>query len=142
MLGLEDIHGNAIIHRDIKPENIVLESTGYARITDFGISRPIARNNSKDTSGTPGYMSPEVILRKNHSYATDFYAVGVILHELMLCRRPYKGKTRKDVREQMTTVNPKLSKTDVPDNWTEDAVDLINKLLDPNQESMITFLLI
>jgi len=51
LLGLDYIHDYSIIHRDIKPENIVLERSGYPRITDFGISRPYRQNNAKENSG-------------------------------------------------------------------------------------------
>ena len=61
--GLSYIHKKKYIHRDIKPENIVLSERGYLKITDFGISRRKRTENAKDTSGTPGYMAPEVMLR-------------------------------------------------------------------------------
>jgi serine/threonine protein kinase len=90
ILGLEDLQNNNIIHRDIKPENLVLDSRGYIRITDLGIARIYKPNNSSDTSGTPGYMcifannaAPEVICRMNHSYVSDYFALGVIAYELM-----------------------------------------------------------
>ena len=62
----------------MKPENLVFDSEGYLRITDLGISRLLREDNHQDTSGTPGYMAPEVICRKNHSYGVDFFAVGVM----------------------------------------------------------------
>lgn len=95
IMGLEYLHKNNIIHRDMKPENLVFDSDGYLRITDLGISREIRAENSQDTSGTPGYMSPEVICRKNHSFAADYFAVGVMGYEFMLGRRPYNGRNRK-----------------------------------------------
>ena len=52
-------------------------------------------DNSFDTSGTPGYMAPEVLCGKNHSYPVDYFAVGVIAYELMLGHRPYQGRNRK-----------------------------------------------
>lgn len=60
---LEYIHNKSIIHRDIKPENLVFDSNGYLKITDFGISRIWNPDNAKETSGTPGYMAPEVMCR-------------------------------------------------------------------------------
>lgn len=63
LTGLEYVHSKGFIHRDVKPENIVLDSRGYAKITDFGIARPWTAENSADTSGTPGYMAPEVMCR-------------------------------------------------------------------------------
>mmetsp|Transcript_40970 Transcript_40970/g.36317 ORF Transcript_40970/g.36317 Transcript_40970/m.36317 type:complete len:193 (+) Transcript_40970:349-927(+) len=61
--GLEYLHMNGIIHRDIKPENLVLDNRGYVRITDLGIARVWRPDNSSDTSGTPGYMAPEVMCK-------------------------------------------------------------------------------
>jgi serine/threonine protein kinase len=51
--------------------------------------------NYMDTSGTPGYMAPEVMVRKNHGFPTDYFAIGVMGYEFMLGRRPYVGKNRK-----------------------------------------------
>lgn len=62
-LGLEYLHNNGVIHRDIKPENLVLDSNGYVRVTDLGIARIQQPENFQDTSGTPGYMAPEVMCR-------------------------------------------------------------------------------
>lgn len=83
ILGLEFIHSNNIIHRDIKPENLVLDENGYVRITDFGIAKIYNKENKSETSGTPGYMAPEVIRCLNHSYVVDFFALGVIGYEFM-----------------------------------------------------------
>jgi len=53
------------------------------RITDLGIARVWNPENAKDTSGTPGYMAPEVMCRQNHGVAVDYFAVGVIGYECM-----------------------------------------------------------
>jgi serine/threonine protein kinase len=71
LLGLEYIHLNNVIHRDIKPENLVLDCNGYVKITDFGIAKYYQKDNANETSGTPGYMAPEVMWAKNHTIAVD-----------------------------------------------------------------------
>ena len=97
MAGLEYIHEKNIIHRDIKPENLVLDEDGklkllsnkhkgYLRITDFGIARMWREDNAADTSGTPGYMAPEVMCRLNHTVSVDYFAVGVMAFECMFGR--------------------------------------------------------
>ena len=103
IISLEYLHHKKIIHRDLKPENFVFDSDGYLRITDFGVSRIVRDDNHQDTSGTPGYMSPEVICHKNHTYTTDFFALGVMAYEFMLGRRPYNGRNRKEIREHILT---------------------------------------
>jgi len=84
ILGLEYLHTNGILHRDIKPENLVLDKNGYLHITDLGCARIWSPENFQDTSGTPGYIAPEVISRKNHGIAVDYFAVGVIAYEFLM----------------------------------------------------------
>lgn len=84
VLALEYIHKNKIIHRDLKPENILFDTKGYVKLTDFGIARIYSNNNHSDTSGTPGYMAPEVIKGQQHGYSADYFALGIVLHEMML----------------------------------------------------------
>ncbi len=59
---------------------------GYVRITDMGIARIWRPDNSSDTSGTPGYMAPEVMCRQNHGVAVDYFALGVMAYEFMMGR--------------------------------------------------------
>ena len=63
LIALEYLHGFSIIHRDIKPENLVLDSKGYVKLTDLGVARVQHPDNYVDTSGTPGYMAPEVMFK-------------------------------------------------------------------------------
>ena len=128
ILGLEYIHSKKIIHRDIKPENLVLDQNGYVRITDFGIAKYFRANNAKETSGTPGYMAPEVILVLNHSFPSDFFALGVIGYEFMLGYRPYLGRSRKEIKELIINKQAKLREEDIPEEWSLNSMDFINKL--------------
>jgi serine/threonine protein kinase len=127
--GLEYLHVNSIIHRDIKPENLVLDSKGYLRITDFGIARIWQSDNAQETSGTPGYMAPEVICRQNHSFPADHFAVGVIAYEFMTGKRPYQGRNRREIRDAILAKQVNLKKPDIPEGWSSEAVDFINKMI-------------
>ena len=129
ILALEYIHSKNILHRDIKPENLVLEKSGYLRITDFGVAKINEKDNSSETSGTPGYMAPEVILVLNHTFPSDFFALGVIGYEFMKGFRPYLGRTRNEIKQLILNKQAKLKKNEIPDNWSLNAADFINKLL-------------
>jgi len=73
------------MHRDIKPENLVLDDKGYCYLTDFGIAKVYNKDKTIiDSSGTPGYMAPEVITNKNHDLSVDYFALGVMGYEFML----------------------------------------------------------
>ena len=126
---LKYIHENNVIHRDIKPENLVLDENGYVRITDFGIAKENMPDNSSETSGTPGYMAPEVMKAKNHSFPVDFFAIGIIGYEFMLGKRPYFGKNRQEIKEQMLSKEAVIKEENIPKGWSNDSVDFINQLL-------------
>jgi serine/threonine protein kinase len=78
------------MHRDIKPENLVFDNKGYLYLTDMGIAK-LYRPDKQiiDSSGTPGYMAPEVIANQNHDLSCDFFAIGVMVYELMMGRVIY-----------------------------------------------------
>ena len=126
---LSYIHKNEVIHRDIKPENLVLDDKGYVRITDFGIAKKNMPDNSSETSGTPGYMCPEVMNGKNHSFPADYFSIGVIGYEFMMGRRPYRGRGRKEIKEQMISYQAKIEEDEMKDGWSTESVDFINGLL-------------
>ena len=129
ILGLEYCHSNLIIHRDIKPENVILDSYGYAHITDFGIAKMQQPNNSNETSGTPGYMAPEVLFGKNHTTVADYFACGVMCYEFMKGVKPYLGKNRKEIKEKIKEREIKLDKRNLKEGWSLEAADFINQLL-------------
>ena len=150
ILSLEYIHSNNIIHRDIKPENLVLEENGYLRVTDFGIAKkfspPIpnsrggpSRSNQVETSGTPGYMSPEVMKSLEHSFCADFFAVGVMGYEFMMGERPYNGKNRKEIKEQILKKQVEIKFDELNENWSRESADFINKLLIREPENRLGY---
>jgi serine/threonine protein kinase len=102
---LEYVHAQGVIHRDIKPENLVLDQEGYLLITDFGIAKKANQVNFRDNSGTPGYMAPEVMFKTGCSFSSDYYPIGIILHECIFGRRPYKSGTRDEIKEEIKKKN-------------------------------------
>jgi serine/threonine protein kinase len=130
-LSLNYIHEKNVVHRDLKPENLVFGEDGYLRLTDFGIAMEYHKGSDVvSASGTPGYMAPEAMLNKPHDFSVDYFALGVIIYELMIGERPYQGKNRKEIKEQMFTLEIQLDKDDLPEDWNdENILDIINKLL-------------
>ncbi|CDW91424.1 protein kinase domain containing protein [Stylonychia lemnae] len=153
---LECIHTAGVIHRDIKPENLVFNENGYLRLTDFGIARQVPflqtqntttdfQDNSApkygiiDTSGTPGYMSPEALCQLPQSYTTDYFAMGVIIHEMILRKRPYNGKSKQQIRESMITKQVQIKDYEVPVDWSSEAADFCNLLLKRRPQDRLGF---
>ena len=129
ILALEFIHNNGIIHRDIRPENIMFDNEGFIKVIDFGLARLWQKSNFSDTSGHPGYIAPEVLMRESQGTAVDYFAVGVIAHELMKKRRPWPGEDRETYKNNVTSYQYSLKKADTPENWGHEASDFINKCI-------------
>ncbi len=73
-------------------------------------------------------MAPEVMLRKSHSFATDYFALGVIAYQMMLGRRPYVGANRKEIKEQILSRQAAVRVDQLPFKWSPYSLDFINKV--------------
>ncbi len=94
--GIEEAHLGGVIHADLKADNILLDQrragVDVVKIVDFGIARLVTGVRDVDDrsiSGTPEYMAPEVISGAPPSFASDVYAVGIILYELLAYKTPF-----------------------------------------------------
>ena len=142
ILGLEYLHSNKIIHRDLKPENILFDKKGYVHLADFGIAKKLGdepEERIEDSSGSPGYMSPETIFNQKHSYASDFFSLGVICYEMMMKKRPYNGKNRQEIKENMANNFIQIKTNEIPKGWSSEFVDFTNKLLEKSEENRLGY---
>ena len=138
LITLKYLHSKNIIHRDLKPENLVFDKNGYVYLLDFGVAKKITKGKFiVDSSGTPGYCSPEILLNKNQNFCVDFYSLGVITFELIYGKRPYNGKTKKEIINELINNEIKINSNFIPKNFNESIGDFINKLLKRKCEERI-----
>ncbi|MBL0030152.1 MAG: protein kinase [Rhodanobacteraceae bacterium] len=100
--GLGAAHEVGVLHRDIKPENLILESSGNAKLMDFGIARPIRRSEPGHTQqgmfvGTPHYAAPEQLAGDEVDHRADIYASGVLLCEMFCGKLPFTGSNTMEI---------------------------------------------
>jgi serine/threonine-protein kinase len=127
---LSYMHSNGIIHRDIKPSNIMFADS-IVKVSDFGIAKPMSDKGLTKTGaivGTVWYMAPEIIKGEAPTPASDLYAVGVILYQLLTGRTPFYGKTDFEVMKSHLEKEPQPPETLNP-NLPPGTWDLVKKAL-------------
>jgi eukaryotic-like serine/threonine-protein kinase len=107
---LDYAHENGIVHRDIKPANILIDKSGKPYLADFGVARVETSTMTEPgtTIGTLSYMSPEQIMGKTADGRSDFFALGVILYELLTGRKPFAGDNLSTIVYKIVHEEPQL----------------------------------
>jgi serine/threonine-protein kinase len=108
--GVGYAHRAGLVHCDLKPQNILVSPDGRVKITDFGISRALASITPEERAdvvwGSPKYFSPEQAAGNAPSPASDVYALGIILFELLTGELPFEADTSADLAELHQTAQP------------------------------------
>uniref|UniRef100_A0A0E0CAY2 non-specific serine/threonine protein kinase n=2 Tax=Oryza meridionalis TaxID=40149 RepID=A0A0E0CAY2_9ORYZ len=133
---LEYLHSLGLIHRDVKPENLLLTSDGHIKIADFGSVKPtkdtpikVLPNSTNERActfvGTAAYVPPEVLNSAPPTFGNDLWALGCTLYQMLSGSSPFKDASEWLIFQRIIARDLKI-----PEYFSDDARDLIDKLLD------------
>jgi serine/threonine protein kinase len=123
ILALEHLHNQDIVYRDLKPENILLDHSGHIKITDFGFAK-VVKERTWTVCGTPEYLAPEIILNKGYGKSVDWWALGVLIYEMLCGFTPFYDENPYEIYEKIVA-----GKVRYPSQVNPTAKGLISNLL-------------
>jgi len=96
------LHGKNIAYRDLKPENILIDHEGHIKITDFGFAK-VVQDKTYTLCGTPEYLAPEIIQSKGHNKSVDWWALGILIYEMIAGYPPFYDETPYGIYNKILT---------------------------------------
>ena len=143
-LALTYLQKKEIIHRDIKPSNIFLMADDTIKLGDFGISKKVSFSQDNQIFiGTPIYISPEIINKKDFSFKTDIWSLGVTFLQLISLRIPFLGFEKGNIYENILSrnFNPNILNKDkngfnenLVKNFSKELLDLVDEMISINPD--------
>lgn len=141
--GLQSVHQAGFVHRDICPRNMMIDDAGQVTLFDFGLAVPDspAFLRPGNRTGTPNYMSPEVIRRRQSDRRLDIFSFGVSAYEICCGLLPWPGgNARAALAHDTPAPDIRERAADIPDKLADSIMECLRPEPDDRPDSMASFL--
>lgn len=132
LLALKHFHENGVIYRDLKLDNILLSLDGHIKLADYGLCKENMDYGSTTGTfcGTPDFIAPEILLDQKYGRSVDWWALGVLMYQMLLGKSPFHGNDEDEVYDAILSDEPLY-----PIHMPRDSVSILQQLLtrDPSK---------
>jgi serine/threonine protein kinase len=128
---LQYLHGLKIVYRDLKPENVLIAADGHIKLCDFGLSK-IVQDRTWTMCGTAEYLAPEIIENAGHGLSVDWWALGVIVYEMLAGHPPFSADTPYQTYQRICAANFSFEPT-----FDKKAKDFVSALLQKDRRKRL-----
>ncbi len=131
VLAVEYLHSKNIVYRDLKPENLLIDKGGNIKMTDFGFAK-VVPEATWTLCGTPDYLAPEVVQSLGYGKAVDWYAIGILIYEMLIGSPPFYNENHRILYENIVH-----KRAYFPSGFDWVAQDLIERLLEKDPQKRL-----
>lgn len=136
IIALQELHKNGVLYRGVSPDVLMLDQAGRLQFVDFRFSKMLLSERTFTICGMTDSLAPEIVQGKGHSYAADWWALGVLIYFMLQAEMPF-GSWRESELE--TFANISKGQLTFPETFSPEVVDLISKLLEVDESARLGY---
>jgi len=123
VMALQYLHADNIVYRGLVPENLLIDKIGYLKLVDFGYAK-VVEDKTWTLCGTPEYLAPEVIQSKGHGKGVDWWALGILIYEMLAGYPPYYAESPFEIYQKILSAQLEFAR-----HFDDNAKELLKRLL-------------
>jgi len=123
VMALQFLHADNIVFRGLVPENLLIDKIGYLKLVDFGYAK-VVEDKTWTLCGTPEYLAPEVIQSKGHGKGVDWWALGILIYEMLAGYPPYYAESPFEIYQKILSGQLEFAR-----HFDDNAKELLKRLL-------------
>ncbi|KAE9038949.1 Protein phosphatase 2C and cyclic nucleotide-binding/kinase domain-containing protein [Phytophthora rubi] len=132
VMALEFMHAEGVVSRTVDPTNLMVDRSGNLRMINLRLSKYVGRGRTYTVCGTPEYLAPEQITGEGHNIAADYWALGVLMYEMLTGATPFTRENENDLEILNDIASFRPDELSWPEHTSAELKDIIESLLSPD----------